>query len=95
MGVDGGFRESILCLSRWENWLKEPVKREKWNMLETEGKELRAVAGKAAELESSRQRADRAQLGEGEAGCGAGRWRTGWVAGRKLRKSVEEGNVIL
>lgn len=48
-------------------------------VLESKGEELRKVAGKAAEVGSSRQRMDRAQAGGRGSPCGAGGWQPGWL----------------
>lgn len=62
-----------------EKRLKELMKTERSKVLESKGEELRKVAGKAAEVGSSRQRMDRAQAGEEEPMCGAGGWQPGWL----------------
>jgi hypothetical protein len=84
--VDGEFVDSTSCWLRWEKRLKELMKRERSKVLESKGKELRKVAGKAAEVGSSGQRMDRAQAGRRGA-CVWCRGLAGWlVGGRKLRK---------
>lgn len=75
--VEGEFMDSISCWLRWEKRLKELMKRERLKVLGSKGKELRMVAGKAAEGGSSRPRVDRAQAG----GRGACVWCRGLVAG--------------